>query len=95
MNGFMVRPEINAMTDLRSKQLVVDAPHTAYALVAKRIFMLHGLLENRDYSVQLAGGTGPRSAAMVADPQLAAARVNPPFSFTVREKRFEKPWLAV
>ena len=37
MNGFMVRPEINAMTDLRRKQLVVDAPHTACALVAKRI----------------------------------------------------------
>ena len=48
--------------------------------------MLHGLLENRDYSVKLAGGTGHRSAAMVADPQLAAGMVNPPYSFTVREK---------
>lgn len=86
MNDFMVRPEINAMTDLRGKLLAVDAPNTAYALVAKRILMLHGLLENRDYSVKLAGGTGPRSAAMVADPQLAAGMVNPPFSFTVREK---------
>ncbi|MBI2724979.1 MAG: ABC transporter substrate-binding protein [Polaromonas sp.] len=86
MNDFMVRPEINAMADLRGKLLAVDAPNTAYALAAKKILKLNGLLENRDYSVKLAGGTGPRSAAMVADPLLAAGMINPPFSFTVREK---------
>ena len=86
MNDFMVRAEINTMADLRGKLLAVDAPNTAYALAAKKILKLNGLLENRDYSVKLAGGTGPRSAAMVADPQLAAGMVNPPFSFSVREK---------
>lgn len=86
MNDFMVRPEINAMADLRGKLLAVDAPNTAYALAAKKILKLNGLLENRDYAVKLAGGTGPRSAAMVADPLLAAGMINPPFSFTVREK---------
>lgn len=86
MNDFMVRPEIRAMEDLRGKVLAVDAPNTAYALVAKKILKNHGLLEGRDYSVRLAGGTGPRAAAMVADPQLAAAMINPPFSWTVREQ---------
>ena len=84
MNDFMVRAEINSMDDLRGKLLAVDAPGTAYALAAKKILKLHGLLENRDYTVKLAGGTGPRAAAMVADPQLAAAMINPPFSFTVQ-----------
>ncbi len=86
MNDFMVRSEINSISDLRGKLLAVDAPHTAYALAAKKILKLHGLFEGRDYSVKLAGGTGPRSAAMVADPQLAAGMINPPFSFSVREK---------
>jgi len=86
MNEFMVREEIGSIADLRGKVLAVDAPNTAFALVAKKILKNHGLLEGRDYSVRLAGGTGPRSAAMVADPQLAAGMINPPFSFTVRQQ---------
>lgn len=86
MNEFMVRPEIGSIADLRGKVLAVDAPNTAFALVAKKILKNHGLLEGRDYSVRLAGGTGPRAAAMVADPQLAAGMINPPFSFTVRQQ---------
>jgi NitT/TauT family transport system substrate-binding protein len=86
MNDFMVRNEIRSIEDLRGKLLAVDAPNTAYALAAKKILKLNGLVENRDYSVKLAGGTGPRAAAMVADPQLAAGMINPPFSFTVLDK---------
>ncbi|MBI2746065.1 MAG: ABC transporter substrate-binding protein [Burkholderiales bacterium] len=86
MNEFMVRPEIKTMTELRGKVLAVDAPNTAFALVAKKILKNHGLHEGRDYTVRLAGGTGPRAAAMVADPQLAAGMINPPFSFTVRQQ---------
>jgi NitT/TauT family transport system substrate-binding protein len=86
MNDFMVRSEINSIEDLRGKLLAVDAPNTAYALAAKKILKLNGLIENRDYSVKLAGGTGPRAAAMVADVQLAAGMINPPFSFTVLDK---------
>lgn len=86
MNDFMVRPEINSLADLRGKLLAVDAPNTSYALAAKKILKQAGLLENRDYGVKLAGGTGPRAAAMVADPELAAGMINPPFSFTVRQQ---------
>lgn len=84
MNEFMVRDEIQSMQDLRGKLLAVDAPNTAYALVAKKILKNAGLIENRDYAVKLAGGTGPRASAMVADAQLAAGMINPPFSFLVR-----------
>lgn len=86
MNEFMVRAEIDSIEDVRGKVLAVDAPNTAYALVAKKILKANGLLENRDYTVRLAGGTGPRSAAMVSDPQLAAGMINPPFAFTVLDK---------
>lgn len=86
MNEFMVRPDINSFADIRGKSLAVDAPNTAYALVAKKILKNKGLLEGRDYSLKLAGGTQGRSAAMVANPDLAASMVNPPFSFTVRER---------
>lgn len=86
MNDFMVRGEIQGLDDLRGKLLAVDAPNTAYALLAKKILKNQGLLEGRDYAVKLAGGTGQRAAAMVADPQLAAAMINPPFSYTVREQ---------
>ena len=86
MNEFMVRPEIASFADLRGKLLAVDAPDTAYALVAKKILKNKGLIEGRDYSVKLAGGTLARSAAMASNPELAAGMVNPPFSFTVRER---------
>jgi ABC-type nitrate/sulfonate/bicarbonate transport system substrate-binding protein len=86
MNEFMVRPEINSIADIRGKALAVDAPNTAYALVAKKILKNNGLLENRDYSVRPVGGTGPRSAAMASNPQLVAGMVNPPFAIAIREK---------
>lgn len=86
MNEFMVRAEIASIADVRGKLLAVDAPNTAYALAAKKILKNNGLIETRDYGLKLAGGTASRSAAMVADPQLAAGMVNPPFSLTVREK---------
>jgi ABC-type nitrate/sulfonate/bicarbonate transport system substrate-binding protein len=86
MNDFMVRDDIGGFEDLRGKVLAVDAPTTAYALVAKKILLDRGLLEGRDYSVRAAGGTGPRAAAMVFDAQLAMGMINPPFSFLVRQQ---------
>ena len=86
MNEFMVRPDIASFANIRGKSLAVDAPNTAYALVAKKILKNNGLLEGRDYTLKLAGGTQGRAAAMVSNPDLAASMVNPPFSFTVRER---------
>lgn len=84
LNDFMVRPEITGFADLRGKCLAVDAPHTAYALAAKKILKNHGLLEGRDYQLKLAGGTGPRAAALVADAELACGMINPPFNFKLK-----------
>lgn len=86
LNELLVRGEINSFADIRGKVLAVDAPNTAYALVAKKILKNNGLLENRDYTVREVGGTAQRSAAMAKDPILAAGMVNPPFSFTVKEQ---------
>ncbi len=84
LNEFIVRPEIANFEDLRGKLLAVDAPNTAYALAAKKILKERGLLEGRDYQVKLAGGTGPRAAAMVSDASLACGMINPPFNFKLR-----------
>jgi len=86
MNEFMVRPEINSIADVRGKVLAVDAPNTAYALVAKKILKMNGLTEGRDYTVRAVGGTLMRSKALATDPALAASMVTPPFSFTVHEQ---------
>ncbi len=84
LNDFIVRPEIAGFADLRGKKLAVDAPNTAYALAAKKILKNQGLLEGRDYQLKLAGGTGPRAAAMASDPELACGMINPPFNFKLR-----------
>ena len=63
-NGFAelhTRPEIRSIQDLRGKKIVVDAPHTALALVLFKIFALNGL-EGDDYYVN-ALGAGPRRLA--------------------------------
>jgi len=86
MNDFMVRPEIRNFNDIRGKSLAVDAPDTAYAVVAKKILKNKGLLEGRDYAVKAVGGTLARSTAMANNAELAAGMVNPPFSFLVGEK---------
>ncbi|HTO47919.1 MAG TPA: ABC transporter substrate-binding protein [Burkholderiales bacterium] len=86
MNEFMVRPEIGTIADIRGKVVAVDAPNTAYALVAKKILKNNGLIEGRDYTVRPLGGTAQRSAAMASNPELVAGIVNLPFSITVREK---------
>ncbi len=89
LNDFMVRPEIASFEDLRGKCLAVDAPNTAYALVAKKILKDRGLMEGRDYQLKLAGGTGPRTVAMASDPSLACGMINPPFNFKLRTQGFK------
>lgn len=86
MNDFMVRPEIRTFADIRGKSLAVDAPNTAYALVAKKILKNQGLLEGRDYTVKVVGGTQARSQAMVDRAELAAGIVNPPFTYMVGQR---------
>ena len=83
-NGFnriIAQPEINALTDLRGKTVVVDAPDTAYALLLYKALKDVGLNKG-DYSVNSVGGTTQRIDAMLKDKDHAAAAViNVPFNF--------------
>jgi ABC-type nitrate/sulfonate/bicarbonate transport system substrate-binding protein len=83
-NGFnriIVQPEINSLSDLRGKTVVVDAPNTAYALLLYKALRDVGLNKG-DYSVNAAGGTTQRVEAMLKDKARAAAAViNVPFNF--------------
>jgi ABC-type nitrate/sulfonate/bicarbonate transport system substrate-binding protein len=86
MNEFMVRPEIKSIQDIRGKILIVDAPNTAYALVAKKILKNAGLAEGKDYAVKSIGGTRERIEAMEKGVENVAGMLNPPFSFAAKDK---------
>lgn len=86
MNELLARQEVDSIADIRGKALAVDAPNTAYALVARKILKNNGLIEGRDYKVVPVGGTGPRTNAMIANPELVLGMGNPPFSITTRER---------
>jgi ABC-type nitrate/sulfonate/bicarbonate transport system substrate-binding protein len=82
-NGFnhiIVQPEINQLSDLRSKTVVVDAPNTAFALLLYKALKDSGLNKG-DYKVNSVGGTGERLAAMTGDKTNVAAIMGLPFIF--------------
>jgi ABC-type nitrate/sulfonate/bicarbonate transport system substrate-binding protein len=83
-NGFnriIAQPEINSLSDLRGKTVVVDAPDTAYALLLYKALKNAGLNKG-DYFVNPVGGTTQRIEAMLNDKDHAAAAViNVPFNF--------------
>lgn len=85
-NGFcdlFVRPEIQSYEDLRGKNIVVDAAHTAFALVLYKVLARNGL--NRgDYLVNPLGAGPLRLAGLEADPNNGAAILNLPFSILAR-----------
>ncbi len=85
LNELMARPEIRSIADIRGKTLFVDAPNTAYALVAKKILKNAGLLEGKDYAVKSIGGVRERFDAMRTAAEPVAGMLNPPFSFAAKE----------
>ncbi|MFY9835236.1 MAG: ABC transporter substrate-binding protein [Xanthobacteraceae bacterium] len=83
-NGFnhiIVQPEINQLSDLRDKTVVVDAPNTAFALLLYKALKDSGLNKG-DYKVNSVGGTGERLAAMTDDTTNVAAIMGLPFIFS-------------
>jgi ABC-type nitrate/sulfonate/bicarbonate transport system substrate-binding protein len=80
MNDFMVQPEIKSLADLRGRIVAVDAPNTAYALLAKKILLKNGLKEGQDYTVEPVGGSLSRMKAVVSDKKYAAVVLNVPWS---------------
>ncbi len=86
---FMARDGIQDFADLRGKVIAVDAPNTAFALVAKKILKNHGLKEGSDYTVRPVGSTQIRAKAMAETPDLAAGILNAPFTVTIQSKGFK------
>ncbi len=80
MNEFIVQPYVRTLADIRGRTLLVDAPDTAYALLAKKLLLRQGLKEGVDYAVRPEGRGGLRYEAMFKNDQNAAAVLNPPFS---------------
>ena len=86
MNELFVQPSIASISDLRGKTVIVDAPNTAYALVLRKMLLVHGLKVGQDYTLKPVGGTFQRLDAMKDNPDYAASMLNPPFS-TLAERR--------
>jgi ABC-type nitrate/sulfonate/bicarbonate transport system substrate-binding protein len=80
MNEFFVQADIGSFADLRGRTLVVDAPNTAYAILAKKILLKHGLSEAADYRVVPVGRGELRLKAMAGDKRYAAAVLNLPYT---------------
>ena len=85
MNEFFVQPYVRSFADLRGRVVVVDAPDTAYALLAKKILLKHGLEAGKDYAVKPVGRGELRLKAMAQDKENAAAILNLPFTIQAEE----------
>ena len=84
MNELFVQSHIRSIAEIRGGRLVVDAPDTAFALQAYKIFEDHGLARGRDYQVVAVGRGELRIAAMRADKAKTAAILNLPYSLEAR-----------
>ena len=80
MNDFIVQANVASFADLRGRALVVDAPNTAYALLARKILAGAGLEAGKDYQIKPIGNASMRLKAMLDDPHNAGGVMNPPFS---------------
>jgi len=80
MNEFIVQPYVKTLADIRGRTLLVDAPNTAYALLAKKLLAKRGLKDGVDYTVKPVGRGGLRYKAMLENEEYAAAVMNLPFS---------------
>ncbi len=80
MNDFIVQPYVGTFEDLRGRMLAVDSPDTAYALLARKMLAQHGLVYEVDYTFRAVGNGGRRLTAMIDNPDIAGAVLNPPFS---------------
>jgi len=85
MNEFFVQPYIGSFADLRGRKLVVDAPDTAYAILAKKILLKHGLKDGADYDVVPVGRGELRLKAMAENRDYAAAVLNLPFTIQAEQ----------
>ena len=83
-NGFnrlIAQPDINTISDLRGKTLIVDAPDTAYAFQLYEILARNGLNKG-DYQVKSVGAAFKRLDDIEQNTEDKATVINPPYVFT-------------
>ncbi len=84
MNELIVTPDIEKVEDIRGGRLFVDAPDTAFALQAYRIFADEGLVRDRDYEVVAVGRGELRVQALRDHPTRSSAVLNVPYSLETK-----------
>jgi ABC-type nitrate/sulfonate/bicarbonate transport system substrate-binding protein len=95
MQELFVQPEIGSVADLKGRIILVDAPNTAYAIVARKILRKAGLQEGRDYTLKPTAGTSQRLGFMKEDKQNAATLLFPPFSIMAAREGYRSLGTAV
>ena len=84
MNDLIVQADVPSFEGFRGRALVVDAPNTAYALLARKLLAGVGLTGGVDYEIKPIGNASMRLKAMLDDRSNAGAVMNPPFSSAAR-----------
>src|SRR5207245_11077850 len=91
-NGFLrlvAVPEVRTLADLRSKTVSVDARTTGYAFVLFEMLGRGGLVLDRDYTVERAGGVLQRFQALM-EKKHAATLLLSPFELQAEAKGFKR-----
>lgn len=84
MNDFIVQSDIHSFADFRGRTLVVDSPHTAYALQARKLLAANGLKAGEDYTIKPIGNSRLRFRALTESKENGGGVMNPPFSAEAR-----------
>ncbi len=87
-NELIAQPNIKSISELRGKELLVDAPNTAYALQMKKILSLSGLTAGKDYEIKPFGATPQRLIAMRDNKEFAGSMLGPPVSLVAKREGF-------
>src|SRR5256885_752450 len=91
-NGFLrlvAVPEVKTLADLRGRTVSVDARTTGYAFVLFEILERGGLVLDRDYTVERAGGVLQRFQALM-EKKHAATLLLSPFELQAEAKGFKR-----
>ena len=84
MNELITTPDITKLEDFAGGKLFVDAPDTAFALQAYRMFAQVGLERDRDYKVVAVGRGELRVEALRDNLTHAAAILNLPYTLETK-----------
>jgi ABC-type nitrate/sulfonate/bicarbonate transport system substrate-binding protein len=91
-NGFLrlvAVPEVNSFSDLRGKTLSVDALTTGYAFVLLELMERNGLVLNRDYRTERAGGVLQRFNELM-EKKHAGTMLISPFEVQAEARGFKR-----